>query len=158
MIISIEKLREYPEFTRTVVDWLYSEWGKDNYDYWYSWILSSTVSDVVPQTFIAIVNNAIVGTYSLWRCDLQSRQDLFPWLGGLYVLPSFRGKKYNGKTIGEHMLSDAIQRSRLANFERLYLFTNKTIDYYVRNGWEYFAEAPDESNATVTICYYRIPV
>jgi len=69
-----------------VSNWLWSEWGtENNYVYWKSWVESSTFIDQIPQTFVATDNDNIFGTISLWRCDLQSRQDIFPWLGGLYV-------------------------------------------------------------------------
>ena len=51
-------------------------------------------------TFIALVNGELAGTISLWNCDMPSRQNLSPWLGGLYVNQKFRGKTYNNEYVG----------------------------------------------------------
>ncbi|SQA99662.1 Uncharacterised protein [Cedecea neteri] len=46
----------------------------------------------MPLTFIALDGEKMVGTVGLWRCDLISRQDLWPWLAALYIDESQRGK------------------------------------------------------------------
>lgn len=48
-----------------------------------------------------------------------SRQDLSPWVGGLYVADGFRGKSY-----GEQKLRLLLQK---------HVFTEKTTDYKVDN-------------------------
>lgn len=154
MKICIENLRDYPQFIDTVVGWIYSEWGNNNRRYWDSWIRSSLSEKGVPQTYIVFVDDRIAGTYSLWRCDLQSRQDLYPWFGGLYVSPEYRGKEIEGIKLGERMQSHALQQVKNLGYSRVYLFTEKNPKYYVANGWKVLSLIPNENDEDVTLCEY----
>ncbi len=156
MDIRIEKLCDNKQYIKTVVDWLYSEWGDENYNFWDSWIRSSMAPEGIPQTYIVFVEGVIAGTYSLWRCDLQSRQDLFPWFGGLFVDTKFRGKKYDGGKLGEIMLNHSYYELKKLGYAQVYLFTEKSVDYYVRVGWEYVCDAPDEKDRPVRLCVRKI--
>lgn len=156
MEIRIENLNMHPEYVGTVIDWIYSEWGCGNYKYWSSWIRSSLSEKDIPKTFIVLVDGRIAGTYSLWRCDLQSRQDLFPWFGGLYVHQDFRGKLYDGKKIGERLLSHARNELKELGYENAYLFTAKNPQYYVKNGWIVIDHIPNYYDEMVTLCKLTI--
>lgn len=145
------------EYCETIIDWLYSEWGDNNKLFWAGWVNSSLNSSDVPKTYTLFLNGKLAGTYSLWRCDLQSCQNLFPWFGGLFVAEEFRGKIYNGKKLGEYMQQHAINELRTMNYREAYLFTEKSPDYYVRNGWEYLYTAPDEKDRFVTVCKLNVP-
>lgn len=151
-IIEIVELRDHQEFCNTVIDWLYSEWGNNNKAFWSSWIHSSLNEYDVPKTYLLKVNGVLAGTYSLWRCDLQSCQDLSPWFGGLYVSKRFRGKTYNGKKLGEYMLVHAAEELKSMKYNKAYLFTEKSPAYYIRNGWDFLRVAPDENDNLVSIC------
>lgn len=154
--IVIDELRKYPQHISIVIDWLYKEWGNHNRNYWKSWVQHSLQVNNIPKTYILLVNDHIAGTYSLWRCDLQSRQDLFPWFGGLYVDTDYRGKFYNGEKLGEILQRHAIMELKKLRYQEVYLFTSHSPEYYNRNGWEYFGQAPDENDQWVNICYRTI--
>lgn len=151
-MIEIINLANKPEHIKTVVDWLFSEWGNNNYEYWNCWVRSSLCVDKVPQTFIVLVDNRIAGTYSIWRCDLQSRQDLYPWLGGIFVSEEFRGKTFDGEKLGVCIQKHALSQLKKLGFEKAYLFTEKTTAYYEKFGWQYIGNAPDENNNIVSLC------
>lgn len=156
MTITIENLYDYPEYIDTVVNWLYSEWGDNNYSFWNSWVRSSVHKNGVPMTFILFVDDTIAGTYSLWNCDIQSRQDLSPWFGGLFVDLPFRGKDFNGKRLGAIMQKHAFKQAVDLGIESLYLFTEKSPKYYIENGWEYIGNAFDEHDQCVSLCKYKV--
>lgn len=156
MNVIIKNLKEDPMYIDTVINWLYSEWGNNNHKYWQSWIERSLFSDKIPQTYLLFVDGEIAGTYSLWRCDLQSRQDLFPWFGGLYIDPCFRGKKFNDIKLGVLLQNHAIQQLKKLGFKKAYLYTEKDPKYYISNGWQKFGVAPDEKDNIVTLCAYNI--
>lgn len=153
-IISVSELRLYPEYIETVSNWLYSEWGNNNKNFWCSWIKSSMQKNNIPKTYIITVDKKVAGTYSLWRCDLQSRQDLYPWFGGLYVSNGFRGKKFNNHKLGEIMQKHAFSELKKMGYDCAYLFTEKEGKYYERNGWEYQCDIPDENDNMVKL--YKI--
>ena len=154
--VKIENLANYSQYVSQVVDWLYEEWGDNNYKYWDSWVRNSIYNEDIPQTFIVLVNNELAGTYSLWRCDLQSRQDLFPWFGGLYVNPKFRGNIFNGEKLGVIMQRDAINRARSLGYKTIYLFTEKNPKYYNNNGWTSIGTTVDEKDNQVSLCKYDL--
>jgi predicted N-acetyltransferase YhbS len=156
MQIEIENLKNHPEYVDTVVKWLFSEWGNDNFQFWYSWVKSSLSSYDIPKTYIAFLDKRLVGTYSLWRCDLQSCQDLFPWFGGLYVDSNYRGKEYNGCKLGVYMQKHAIKELRALGYKQVYLFTEKSPKYYIDNGWKLIGTVPDETDMMVSLCKYWI--
>jgi len=121
-----------------VSNWLWSEWGtENNYVYWKSWVESSTFIDQIPQTFVATDNDNIFGTISLWRCDLQSRQDIFPWLGGLYVREDYR-RGGIGAALQEH----SFEITYNLGYKELYMFTELN-GYFERFGWQYLENIPD---------------
>lgn len=150
--IEIVELRDHLEHCNTVIEWLYSEWGNNNRSFWTSWVNSSLNELDIPKTYLIKVNGVLAGTYSLWRCDLQSCQDLYPWFGGLYVSNMFRGKIFNGKKLGEYMLEHAAKELKSMKYHVAYLFTEKSPEYYIRNGWKFSHMAPDENDCLVSIC------
>lgn len=156
MKIEIDNLIKHPQYISQVTKWLYSEWGNNNFNYWKSWVSHSLSTNDIPQTYIIFVEGNIAGTYSLWRCDLQSRQDLFPWFGGLYVDKTFRGKSFEGQKLGVILQQDAIKRVKKFGYSKLYLFTEKKPYYYVSNGWKIYDYAFDENDNQVIICKYEI--
>lgn len=154
--IRIENLADYPEYIEEVINWIYNEWGNNNIKYWSSWIRNSINKKGIPQTFIVLVDDELAGTYSLWRCDLQSRQDLFPWFGGLYVNEKYRGKEYNDSKLGVLMQKHAIEQLRRLGFEEVYLFTEKNTKYYNDNGWINIGMTVDENDNKVYLCEYKL--
>ena len=156
MKIIIDNLKNHPQYIEKVTKWLYSEWGNNNYNYWKSWVANSLSIHDVPQTYIVFIDDTIAGTYSLWRCDLQSRQDLYPWFGGLYVDNSFRGKYFEGQKLGVILQQDAIQRIKALGYNKIYLFTEKNPQYYISNGWKKYDFAYDENDNQVVICEHII--
>lgn len=147
----IAKLCDFPQHIDTVVDWLYSEWGNNNYSFWKSWVVSSLTANEIPQTYILFVNDEVVGTYSLWRCDLQSRQDLFPWFGGLYVKTSWRGKKLSS-ILFEHAKEMLVSMG----YKEVYCFTEKEPRLYRMLGWKVIGQAPDEHDKYVNLCKFTL--
>ena len=150
--VEIFELRERMEYCDKIVDWLYSEWGNNNRLFWENWVKSSLSVSDIPKTYAITVNDELAGTYSLWRCDLQSCQDLFPWFGGLFVSNEYRGGIYNGRKLGEYMLEHAVKELKTMKYHTAYLFTEKSPEYYIRNGWSFLHMAPDENDNLVSIC------
>ncbi len=147
MKIEIRKIKSgEKEYINCIVDWLWKEWGeKDNRNYWQSWVESSSNSDEIPLTFAAIISGSIVGTISLWRCDLQSKQDLFPWLGGLYIQNNHRHKG-----IATKLIQYACNEAQQLGYKELYLFT-KLDGFFEKLQWEYMYDVPNEHGTLVKL-------
>lgn len=69
-------------------------------------IHSGKTEDGIPRFYAAILDERFIGTYALIRNDLNSRQDLHPWLACLYVDLDSRGKK-----LGARLLDHAIEET-----------------------------------------------
>ena len=151
--IVIEVLRKKPQYISVIVEWLYKEWGNHNRNYWSSWVQHSMQENDIPKTYILFVDGQPAGTYSLWRCDLQSRQDLFPWFGGLYVDTAYRGQIYNEGKLGELLQRHALLELKKLHYNKVYLFTSYSPEYYHHNGWKFLCKSYDENDQIVNICY-----
>ena len=151
MEIKIEILTRDSEYIKTVINWLYSEWGNNNPNFWESWVRSSLSSDQVPMTFIALIDDKPAGTISLWNCDIQSRQDLRPWVGGLYVAEEFRGHTYTAGKLGLLLQKHALWALKELGYQAAYAFTEKTTDYYERIDWEPIGTTYDENDEQIRL-------
>ncbi len=157
MEIRIENLNQYPQYIETVVGWIYKEWGDNNPNYWKEWITHSLYSNRVPMTFIAFVDDIPAGTISLWNCDIQSRQDLSPWVGGLYVADGFRGQSYGEQKLGLLLQKHALKALQDMGYRTAYAFTEKTTDYYERIGWEPIGPTRDEKDNVISLLKMDLP-
>jgi len=130
-VVKIYDLKDKPLYLDTIVKWIFNEWG-GNYDYIRSCINCSIISEVIPKTFVAEVNGECAGCISILRCDLQSRQDLYPWLGDLFVNP-----KYRNKGIGTYLIEYSLSRViEYINCTYIYMYT-LIAEYYEKRGWVY---------------------
>jgi GNAT superfamily N-acetyltransferase len=87
--------------------------------------------DVLPIAWIAHEGAQAAGTASLRVSDLEGREELTPWLGGVFVRREFRGRG-----IASALCRAVEARARALRFERLYLFTSDQESLYHRLGWE----------------------
>lgn len=129
--LEVFDLRDNMDYFDQAVKVFWGEWGSpSNYEFYRDCMLHScqTESDL-PRFYIAVQNNSIVATYALLRNDLISRQDLFPWLACLYVVPEMRGNK-----LGSFLLEHAVQETQKKELKHLYLSTDLD-GYYEKYGW-----------------------
>ena len=73
----------------------------------------------------------LLGMVSLKFHDLDTRPDLDPWLGGLFVLPEYRNSG-----VGTLLMNRATQEARKLNIAKLYLWTHTAERLYHRLGWQ----------------------
>ncbi|STT87721.1 acetyltransferase, (GNAT) family [Klebsiella pneumoniae] len=98
--MTILPLYAAPQYAPQVTDWLWQAFGDETLprQFFASIVQHSQTAEALPLTFIAVEGEQLLGTIGLWRCDLISRQDLFPWLAALFVAPAARGQGLAGKT------------------------------------------------------------
>ena len=93
--IKIMNLLDDIESLEEVSKWIYEEWEKKYNRKLEDIIYRSKHSlnrNGIPQMYIAKHENEVVGVVSIWRCDLKSRQDLYPWMATLFVKEEYRNK------------------------------------------------------------------
>jgi predicted N-acetyltransferase YhbS len=137
------------QHVETVTEWLTNAFGTDNSRPFFAAILRASLSEAeFPLTWVALEGDRVAGTVGLWRCDLISRQDLFPWLAALYVDESYRGEG-----LSEQLQQTVIAECRLRGYPTLYLYS-ECADYYERFGWRYIGDALDYPDKSVRL-YHR---
>ncbi|WP_407270523.1 GNAT family N-acetyltransferase [Radiobacillus sp. PE A8.2] len=134
-MLEIHHVNERKDLFDEAVKFFWRHWGSsDNYKFYRDCMVHAVENrNGLPRFYIAVIDNEIVGSYAMLRNDLISRQDLFPWLACLYVVPPLRGKAY-----GAVILSHAIRESK--DFEHIYL-CSELENYYEKYGWEYTDDA-----------------
>ncbi|ADL50816.1 GNAT family N-acetyltransferase [Clostridium cellulovorans] len=141
-----EHLADHKEYLDNVIEWLWKEFGnEDNYGFWESIVKNSLRKNQLPLTFIALMDNQLVGTVGLWRSDLLSRQDLYPWLSALFVK-----EQYRGKNIGQELQRFLIDYCREKGYEELFLYTD-ICNYYEKTGWQYLDDGIEYSGESIKI-------
>lgn len=67
----------------------------------------------------------------LVACDMKIRNELTPWVAGVYVAAEERGKG-----IGAALVQRVTEEAKALGHERIYLFTFDAEKYYARIGWQ----------------------
>ena len=99
----------------------------------------------LPCAWVAFADQEPVGSVSLVECNMDTRKDLTPWLSALFVVPAHRGGG-----IGAALVKRCEREAALAGANRLYLYTERAVEYYRRLGWEVmFAEVYEEKPVTI---------
>jgi predicted N-acetyltransferase YhbS len=147
--VNILPLYAAPQFADRVTDWIWQAFGDGLPRAFFQSIVDhSQTPDALPLTFIAADGDNLLGTVGLWRCDLISRQDLYPWLAALYVDEAARGQGLAGQ-LQRHVIAYAAQ----AGFTELHLWS-ACRDFYERYGWQYIGDALEYPDKRVHLYRY----
>ncbi|QGY30398.1 GNAT family N-acetyltransferase [Pantoea cypripedii] len=147
--MQILPLQEVPHFASQITDWLWREFGEGTPREFFASIVTSSLKGAdFPVTFVALDGARPLGTVGFWRCDLISRQDLYPWLAALFIEEDARGQGIS-QALQQHVIDYARQRG----YDRLWLWSTFA-GYYERFGWQFTEEAL-EYPATKVRVYQR---
>lgn len=135
--ITIDYLTNRPTFIPELALWSWREW-QDVYEQRGQTLQHSLKnyqdrmnSDRLPLTLVALHDSSLVGMVSVKFHDMDTRPDLDPWLGGLFVLPQWRNRG-----IGTMLMHRATQEARRLNVSELYLWTASAESLYRKLGWQ----------------------
>ena len=140
MKLEIKKLKDSKQYFNDVFECLYEHWGNNNPEYWKSVILYSMGDKEIPCTYVVLNESIFVGTFSIWSCDLMSRQDLYPWLAGIVVKKEFRKLG-----VGTYIQFQAVSILKNLGIKKAYLFTIIN-GFYEKTGWTYISDVYDEND------------
>ncbi|HBM3288002.1 GNAT family N-acetyltransferase [Klebsiella michiganensis] len=148
----IHPLYAAPQHASCVTEWLWRAFGADALPraFFASIVEHSQTPGALPITFVAVEGERLLGTVGLWRCDLISRQDLYPWMAALYVTPEARGQGLAGK-LQQHVIGYA----RAQGYTELFLYS-ACRDFYERFGWQYIGEGLDYPASAVSLYRYDL--
>ncbi len=150
--IRIEPLADHARFVPLVSRWHFEEWAGSRpgatLAAWTAGLARRCERDRIPTTFVAMVDSQRVGSASLVLWDMDTRRDLSPWLGSVYVLAAFRRRG-----IASALVRHALARAREFRVERLYLWTDSAAPLYERLGWRPFCQERYEGRSVlVMVC------
>ena len=148
----IHPLYAAPQHASCVTEWLWRAFGADALPraFFASIVEHSQTPGALPITFVAVEGERLLGTVGLWRCDLISRQDLYPWMAALYVAPEARGQGLAGK-LQQHVIGYAIAQG----YTELFLYS-ACRDFYEHFGWQYIGEGLDYPASAVSLYRYDL--
>ena len=96
------------------------------------------------ETFVLFDDGQPAGTAGLMRADLETRPDLTPWLGGLFVEPAFRGRGH-----ATALVRQVEAFALAASVPVLWLYTSTAEPLYLRLGWQRVGTEQENGQAVV---------
>ncbi|MFC5462667.1 GNAT family N-acetyltransferase [Massilia niabensis] len=134
----ITSLADHPAHAAGVAERIYRLWGRlihadtgMSASDFTEVIRSRAVTHRVPLTLIALAGDELVGTVSLKEDEPTTAENLSPWIGGLLVDDSWRGKG-----LGQALLAAAEAAAARLGYASLYLSCEPDVEhFYGRSGW-----------------------
>lgn len=145
----IDTIASHLEYVDTIARWHWDEWGHvdpgGSPATWIANLRLFTHRDRIPTTYVALEGDRLLGSVTLNDLDMHTHPELWPWLAGVYVTPSARGKG-----VASALVTHAVSEARGMGVERLYLYTHSARGLYEKLGWSVIREEIYE-NHMVTI-------
>jgi predicted N-acetyltransferase YhbS len=152
--MKIEHLAEHVAAIPTLARWVHAEWGHllphETLETHILEFERRTKCHTIPQTFVALENDKVVGAASIIENDMSTRKEFSPWLAAVYVAPQFRNRG-----IGSKLVQAAMREAEALGVEKLYLFTPHRVSFYRRLGWK-ACERTEYRGDNVTVMSYEI--
>src|SRR5437763_15458318 len=119
--VQINYLIEHPEYISQLAQWLFEQWGsilgEETPETRIKKLKTHMNRDKLPIAWVAHANGQVLGTAALRVHDLEGREDLTPWLGGVFV-----GSHFRRQGIGSALCTTVEDKPRSPAMRPLYLF------------------------------------
>lgn len=146
-MIQYIKIREHSELADRAAEWFHSKWGIPLEAYKESIEESLKNSCVVPQWYVAMDGDNIVGGLGVIENDFHNRKDLTPNVCAVYV-----EEEYRCRGIAGDLLQLVRDDMKTLGINTLYLITNHT-SFYERYGWEFLCMVQGDGEDEMTRMY-----
>ncbi|NLK75977.1 MAG: GNAT family N-acetyltransferase [Clostridiales bacterium] len=129
--MNLVSVRENPEYKDLTIQYFQSKWGNESSNKVYEDCISHCVDAEapLPQWYLLMADDKIIGCAGLITNDFISRMDLYPWFCALYIEKEYRGNGY-----GSLLLDKAKEDAKQGGFSNLYLCSDH-VGYYEKYGF-----------------------
>ncbi len=133
MNMKVVSVRENPEFEKTAIEYFQKRWASEESKPVYEDCIHNCINaeNPLPQWYLLMNEDEIIGCAGLITNDFISRMDLYPWICAVYIEEKHRGNAY-----GKILLEKAKEDAKKGGFKNVYLCTDH-IGYYEHYGFEY---------------------
>lgn len=146
-MIEVVKLREHAELATIAAEWFHHKWGIPKEAYTES--MEECINDkkAVPQWYLVMENDTILGGLGVIENDFHNRKDLTPNVCAVYVEQEYRCKGIAGK-----MLDFVCKDMKEYGIDTLYLVTDHT-SFYEQYGWKFLCMVQGDGEPDMTRMY-----
>lgn len=127
----IISIRDNPQYVKPAIQYFQLRWATKDSMPVYEDCISHCPNSLLPlpQWYLLMEEETIIGGAGLVTNDFISRMDLYPWVCALYIEKQYRGHAY-----GSLLLQQAKEDAKKAGFAHIYLCTSH-IGLYERYGF-----------------------
>lgn len=129
--MNVVSVRENPGFKDLAIRYFQSKWANENSNMVYEDCITHCIDAEahLPQWYLLMDGDKIIGCAGLITNDFISRMDLYPWVCALYIEEDYRGYSY-----GSLLIEKAKGDAKKGGFHNLYLCSDH-IGYYEKYGF-----------------------
>ena len=147
MEYSLVPLRDKPDMLQKAAAWFHQKWGVPMEAYRESMEDCLTGKGPVPQWYLALDGERIVGGMGVIENDFHHRKDLAPNVCAVYTEEDRRCQGIAGALLGL-----VCRDMKELGIPTLYLVTDHT-SYYERYGWEFYCMVQGDGEPGLTRLY-----
>lgn len=127
----VVSVSDVPALEQDVIHYFQDKWGNEKTNPVYEDAIHHSINkqDALPEWYVLIERETIIGGVALITNDFISRMDLYPWLAALVVNEDRRGENLSRLLI-EHVIAQAKEKG----FKHLYLATDHQ-GFYEKHGF-----------------------
>lgn len=145
--MKIISLINKPEIKGLMAEWFHEKWGIPLEAYVESMDECLDGKTTVPQWYVAVEGDKIIGGLGVIENDFHNRKDLSPNVCAVYVEDEYRCQGIAGK-----LLNFVCEDMKSKGIKTLYLVTDHT-SFYERYGWEFLCMVQGDGEEEMTRMY-----
>ena len=147
MKYEIIRLTDKPEIKEQAAQWFHEKWGIPLEEYAESMDECLSGNKPVPQWYVAMEQNRIIGGLGVIENDFHDRKDLAPNVCAVYTEKDRRCEGVAGALL-DYVCADMKEKG----IDTLYLITDHT-SFYERYGWEFLCMVQGDGDPEMTRMY-----